>query len=184
MPKPTTPGAGNPTAKPQRIRVKFKGNANTTGKGARSKLTAEIANTIVGVLQAGITMEIACQAVGITTAAAYLWIEKGKRAEPGTPYFEFMDAVSKARALCEINLIQIIQKKAPQDSDDAKWLLERMFPARYGRHVAVAIGGADGGPIQVESTEPKQLTANLPRIFALPRDIDIEAEVQPKENAG
>ena len=184
MPKPTTPGAGKPTAKPQRIRVKFKGQANQSGKGAHSALTAETANKIVDILQAGITMEIACQAVGFPPTTVYRWIEKGKAQPPGHPYREFGEAIAKARALCEIDLVQMIRKSAPQNSDDAKWLLERMFPARYGKHVALALQGADGGPIQVESTEPKQLTANLPRIFALPRDIDIEAEVQPKENVG
>ena len=165
--------------KPQRIRVNFKGQANTKGTGKPSKLDAKLANQIVGLLQRGITMEIACQATGIHTATAYHWIEKGKKEVAGHPYREFSDAIGKARALCEISLVEIIQKHAPENADDAKWLLERMFPARYGKQVALAIAGADGGAVQIEHKGDQPIPLNLPAIFALPRTIDVEAETVP-----
>lgn len=169
MSEPTPKPAKKP--KPQRIRVKIKGNANTTGRGARSKLDATIANQIVTLLQRGITMEIACQATGTSPPTVYAWIAKGKHAEPGHPYREFAEAIGKARALCEINLVEIIQKNAPKDADDAKWLLERMFPARYGKQTTHKLQGDEENPVRVttkhESEPPMSL--NLPAIFFQPR---------------
>ncbi len=168
------------TIKKPKIKVRIKGKANP-GQGHPSKLDAKIANQIVGLLQKGITMEIASQAVGVHIATIYRWVEKGKRHDLGHPYREFCDAIGKARALCEINLVDIITKHAPQDSDDAKWLLERMFPARYGRHVAVQIAGETHthNHVQVETSGPSPIQINLPAIFALPRPLPPDEE--PKQ---
>jgi len=182
MSKPTNPDPK--TIKKPTIKVKITRPPRVGGRP--SKLTAELANKIVSLLQAGITMEIATQAVGITATTAYQWIDKGKRENPGHPYREFADAIGKARALCEINLVSIIAKNAPQDSDDAKWLLERMFPARYGKHVALQIAGETHSHthnhVQVESNGAAPIQINLPAFFARPRILP-QDETQQIKNA-
>ena len=127
--------------------------------GRPELLTPEMANMIVGMLQAGITVTIACETAGINIKTFERWVNKGKEAEPGTNYALFADGVKKARAMGEVNLVNILQKWAPKEPKWAAWLLERMFGERYGKKVEQTLTTAADKPI----------TVMFPAVMATPR---------------
>ena len=123
------------------------------------QLTDELANDLVNMLQNGITVAIACEAVGISVSTYYTWLEYGAEAKPDSKFWKFRKWVCQARALCEINLVSIIQKHAPKDWKAAAWLLERMFGERYGKRVEQT----------VTTPEDKPIICMLPPVITTPR---------------
>lgn len=178
--KKTPPGTGKPTQRrrqKEKLRppakdaqkVTFKGNANQTGKGARSKLIPERANQIVALLQGGNTMEASCSMARVGAKTVYAWIEKGKSRPEGDPYREFSDKIASATHFFEAEHLQNIAKAGRDDWRASLALLERKFPARYRVNHDL---GTPAQPIQVhhkhESDQPA-FVVNLPAIFAIPR---------------
>lgn len=126
--------------------------------GRPSKLTNEVTNQLVALLQQGHTVEIACTAVGIDDKTFHRWMNKGQKQREG-PYRDFFEAIKPARAHAEVQLMDTLQKTALDPTHKsgwkaAAWLLERLFPDRYGRRTAHTIGGMTGGAIEVNGNTP------------------------------
>jgi len=52
-------------------------------------------------------------------------------------YSDFADAVKKAEAEAEANALKAIKDATPQNWQAGAWYLERKYPDRFGRRVAV-----------------------------------------------
>lgn len=118
--------------------------------GRPTKLTSEVQHRIVQAIQAGNYMETAAAYAGINKSTLYLWLKRGAREKERleknsrarmrkaeAPYVKFSNAVEKALAEAEMRDVMIIGKAASEQWQAAAWRLERKFPQRWGRRVAI-----------------------------------------------
>lgn len=118
--------------------------------GRPTKLTPEVQHRIVQAIQAGNYMETAAAYAGINKTTLYDWLRRGAREKERlernsrarmrkaeAPYVEFSNAVEKALAEAEMRDVMLIGKAASEQWQAAAWRLERKFPQRWGRRVAI-----------------------------------------------
>ena len=98
--------------------------------GRKTKLTDERQQLIVAALKAGNYIDTACDYAGISHQSFYNWMEQGEAAQRGK-FFEFFEAVQKARSEAEMRNVNVVQKAAQGGTwQAAAWHLERSFPER------------------------------------------------------
>lgn len=106
------------------------------------ELTARIEQSIV----AGLSYRDACEVVGISETAFYDWIQRGDteidRIEDGheptpneQPFVVFADTIKKAIPKRKETLLHKI--RSDESWQSAAWLLERLHPNEFSRHVKV-----------------------------------------------
>ena len=128
---------------------------------AKCKLTPETSKVILGFIAQGSTEKIACQAAGIDESTLTRWKQDGKAAKSGKFHIFYM-ALKRARAAAfQSNLNEIRRaatekqvlktikvthhpdgtkttveeyKETPRQWQAAAWLLERKYPADFGRN--------------------------------------------------
>lgn len=106
--------------------------------GRPSKLTSEVHELVVEMLQAGNFIETAAAAAGIDRDTIRQWLKRGARAKSGK-FRRFRDDVVKAMAESEAGLIALVANAAIGSEgvrgqwQAAAWLLERKFPEKYAR---------------------------------------------------
>ncbi len=111
----------------------------TKRKGGRpSKLTPELQERIIECIRRGAFIERACQLVGVGERTYHGWIERGEKdaaAGRDTPFSQFMQAATQARAQVQQVCIEyLLNNKDPEKlNENMKWFLERSFFAEYGR---------------------------------------------------
>lgn len=105
-----------------------------TNMAAPSKLTPELQANICKLLETGVPICYACDAVGISQASYTSWCRAGKRCD-GEIYVAFLAAVKKAKArFIQKNLVRIRSAaREPKTWTAAAWLLERLSPAHFGK---------------------------------------------------
>ncbi|MBM3273587.1 MAG: hypothetical protein FJZ00_00435 [Candidatus Sericytochromatia bacterium] len=104
-----------------------------------SKLTPEVQEAIVGAIAGGATREGAAQAVGVSPAALYNWLKRG-RDGVDSAYVEFLEAVTCAEGAFEVNLISKIKELGEKGAVGAlQWLAERRIPERWGQRQQVLV---------------------------------------------
>jgi transposase len=105
-----------------------------------SKLTPATVAAVLGNLAAGNYIETSCAAAGISKQTFYSWKEKGEE-DPDSAYGEFLELVERARAQAEAANLRIIRKAATDSWQAAAWLLERVYPERYGQRNRTTLDG-------------------------------------------
>lgn len=111
--------------------------------GRPTKLTPVVHAAIVDSLRAGVCIETAAEAAGVSASTVHAWI---RRAEDhpndcGEPFLEFHEAYKKARAQAELDAVQVIRAASRTTWQAAAWYLERSQPERWGRRTIVAGNG-------------------------------------------
>ncbi|MBX7167474.1 MAG: hypothetical protein K1X74_14185 [Pirellulales bacterium] len=110
-----------------------------TGRPSKLREAARIARLLAG-LAAGATREGACAAAGVSFAGFRAWMVAGEHAaqceDNESPFLAFMEAIETAEASSEVSLVEIIRNASQTKWVAAAWLLERRWPARYGRRLA------------------------------------------------
>lgn len=103
--------------------------------GRPPKITADAVDTIVLLIKAGNTQEIAATAAGVDRHTFKAWMERGKSdAAKDIPYREFRLKIEQAYAKQEALLVVRVAKAAEKGSAQAaQWLLERRHPARWAK---------------------------------------------------
>lgn len=106
---------------------------------AKRKLSNELRDSLCEALRKGHYRETACALVGIHKDTFYEWIKKSENEErPDYEiYADFADAVKKAEAEAEDKALKVITDATPLNWQAGAWYLERKYPDRYGRRVAV-----------------------------------------------
>lgn len=107
------------------------------------------------------------------------------------PYLEFLEAITHARAVVEARNVgqlqsaarggsvterrtvthadgrtEVVERITPPDWRATAWWLERSFPVRWGRRDQLAVTGAEGGPVETESSAVADLLAKLDEMGA------------------
>lgn len=95
-----------------------------------------VADTIVGLLRNGLGLDNAARAVGVKDDTVREWIRRGEdrdgRRRPAPKYVDFARRVREARAQGEGMLVGQMWRHARDDWRATAWLLERLYPDRYG----------------------------------------------------
>lgn len=99
-----------------------------------TKLTPDLLEAIVSLVEHAVHPEVAAQAFGVARATLYEWIARGRGTDPMRPmepiYAEFADAIDAAEAKAESALVALAIAKARTPAD-AIAVLERRFGARW-----------------------------------------------------
>jgi len=112
------------------------------------KISKEKINQIVEAVRAGNFIETAAAFAGLSKQTLYNWLKEGMRErdrrengeEPDRTkdmYVKFSIDIEQAMAEAEMRDVEIITKAAEQQWQAAAWRLERKYPDRWGRKVAV-----------------------------------------------
>ena len=127
--------------------------------GAPSKLTPEIMNRIISVIEAGNYIEVACQSVGINIDTYYHWLERAREdieeglSETESSYITFSEAVKKAHAAAELALLSKVRDPNCKDWQRYSWILERTRQDRYAIRNKVDLSSKEPLKIVFESVK-------------------------------
>ena len=106
--------------------------------GRPLKLTPETQARIVEAVELGATWERAADAAGVGASTLGLWRRRGEAGE--VPYSAFLAALKRAEGAGVERALRVIRKAAEGGAWQASaWLLERRYPADYGRRSEVAV---------------------------------------------
>jgi len=114
----------------------------------KKKISEEKIKQIVEAVRAGNFIETAAAFAGLSKQTLYNWLKEGMRErdrrengeEPDRTkdmYVKFSIDIEQAMAEAEMRDVEIITKAAEQQWQAAAWRLERKFPDRWGKKVAV-----------------------------------------------
>jgi hypothetical protein len=108
--------------------------------GRPTKLTPELQRRIVKAVRCGNYGETAAASEGVDRATYYRWMERGAAGED--PFRDFCDAVTRARAIAERRMVNVVRTDATQNAESARWYLERSASDRWGRRDKLTIESA------------------------------------------
>lgn len=120
--------------------------------GRKTKLTPELQAQFERMMSNLVPIEAACDALGIHHQTFYNWMERGSRARRGL-FFEFFEAITQARGLGEVNLLQTVNKSAETDWRAAVWLLTVRRPETYRPPTRLEHSGKDGSALPAPSND-------------------------------
>lgn len=147
---------------------------------------------IVERIRASIPPESAAEATGVDASTYYRWMEKGADHWEGgtlrrarTPYREFREAVTRARAEAEAINVAHVSTAAPKDWKAAAFLLERSFAARWRRRDTVHQAGPGEGDPSVPPTRFEHTVAeDAPSKLADLLDLVAKQGARPRPGPG
>ena len=100
-----------------------------------TKLTPDVAVTIIAYIRGGNYLEAASAAAGIVKSTLYDWLKRGapgnEKRDPKGIYREFSNAVEKACAEAQVLALNAIRLDGNWQSK--AWWLERRYPKLWGR---------------------------------------------------
>lgn len=102
---------------------------NRAKKGTPLKLSPELLERVVVLIQNGCYIETAAGACGIPRQTLWEWLKKG--GEGRIPYAEFYEKVTQARDTAEVRDVVTVAKAGIKDWRAAAWRLEKMHGKRY-----------------------------------------------------
>lgn len=109
----------------------------------RWHLTPEIHAEIVAHVAAGASHETAASCARIPPTTLAGWLRRGRAGEPG--YEALALDVDQARAQIELRLVSYVRQSAENGQwQAAAWLLERVWPERYGKRAVEAAAASEG----------------------------------------
>ena len=176
-------------------------------RGRKTILNAKMIENIALMIRSGAYVYAACAAVGISEAAYHKWINKGedelaRRTDEDDPvvdksqqvYVDFVEAITRAEALAEIEATNRIRKLAtavegknavdPRVRLEAdKFFLERRYRDRWGRssnHTG-KVEVEQSGKIEVENTGNTPIVFRVPVPEGMRRIHDLEDEEKDDE---
>jgi len=107
-----------------------------------TKLTAELTAEIVTLVEAGNYNETAAEAVGIDRQTLHNWMKWG--GEGKEPYAAFFDAITRARAKAETDLLAKVSEGDGKGESFGKgkaaaFVLERTRPKKFAQRINVKV---------------------------------------------
>lgn len=110
-----------------------------------SKLTSEVEARIVEAVELGVTWERAADAAGIGASTLREWRQRGEADE--APFAAFVAALKRAEGDGVARALRTIRQAAESGTwQAAAWLLERRYPADYGRRVESRVDVSTSSP--------------------------------------
>lgn len=100
--------------------------------GRTTKLSDELVEELVQLLNAGNYIGVACAAVGLSRRTFQVWMERGANESEGALH-AFRTKIEQSLARGEARNVAQIANAARANWQAAAWLLERQHPERWGR---------------------------------------------------
>lgn len=103
-------------------------------RGGRPELlTEELQKQIIALVRMGMTPASAAMSLGVVKPTIYLWLKKGRR-KMGARYVAFVNQLEQAKHMCVADLVMNVRQTAKdRNSENSKWMLERISRERWGR---------------------------------------------------
>lgn len=126
----------------------FRESPSTVGSMARTGLTPEVHTEIVKAVAAGVPVQYACQAAGVSYETARRWLAIGRghagrqpslRPETRRQYKEFAADVDAAEAQAVRRNLLLVEAAGRTDWRASSWWLERVHPDRFARQTHVTV---------------------------------------------
>jgi hypothetical protein len=111
-------------------------------KGRGTKWSLDTQEAICQAIRLGVPQKYAAEGNGVDEQTVMLWMRRGRAGE--SPYDQFFEAMTRARADCVKRLVVNAQGDGPSG---ARWILERRFSSQFGAKSRIEHSGPDGGPI-------------------------------------
>jgi len=115
--------------------------------GRRTKLlNKDIYNTIIKYISNGNYIKTACLAAGIDGQTYYNWLHRAEAYDGSNGdsiYFDFFELLKRAEAENIARNVKNIQDAGDNDKRNwmaSAWLMERKYPAEYGKRIELDIG--------------------------------------------
>ena len=132
--------------------------------GRPLKLTPEVEARLVEAVELGATWERAADAAGVGASTLRDWRQRGEAGEK--PFAAFLASVKRAESAGVERALRSIRKAAEGGAWQASaWLLERRYPADYGRRSEVSVRASEAQA--ATATSDAAIVAAL-RTFAPP----------------
>lgn len=107
------------------------------------RLTPELRDALLGFLRAGLPIDTAARVIGVTDSTVRVWRSRAVAHRRG--YARFEDEVQQALAEGEALLVSRVADAGRGNWRAAAWLLERLYPDRYGPPNPLDIPDAPAG---------------------------------------
>ena len=101
-----------------------------------TRLTPEVQATVCKAIRHGATYQAASEAAGIAYSTFNDWHK-----DPRPRFVKFSEAIRRANADAQLDLLAKIGNQADKDWRAAAWILERRFKNDFGLAVDVTTGG-------------------------------------------
>lgn len=142
----------------------------------------DLGERIAKMLAAGHYVNVACGAAGVSEASFYSWLEKGEAVRESVQdaedqdeardgltdrdraFLEFLEAVEKGSAACEVRHLRRIDKASEDGTWQASaWFLERRFPRRWGRfdRVEATTNAGVTDPVSEAALKDREIRATV-----------------------
>ena len=103
-----------------------------------TKLTPDVEAAVAEAVELGATWEKAADAAGVGASTLREWRQRGEADE--APFAAFLAALKRAEGEGVARALRTIRQAAESGQwTAAAWLLERRYPADYGRRTEVAV---------------------------------------------
>lgn len=133
-----------------------KGARNQTSEPNRStKLDAEITARFCDAVRLGCSYKLASKAAGISESTFGNWQRRSKTGEE--PFVSFMAEVERAESDHAQACLESIMAARDTDWKAGAWMMER----RHGYVRREEVSGPDGGPVQIETADPKVILEEM-----------------------
>ena len=140
-----------------------------------TKLTDELSAAFCAIVEEGTHLETAAESVGIAVSTLYNWLDWGS--EGREPYAAFLEDVTRARAVAEIELIRTLKRGDGKgisfgQARAAAFLLERTRPNKYAQRVNLKVEDAVREVLEVVSRvcSPEDFARILERLERVDRE--------------
>jgi hypothetical protein len=137
---------------------------------AKSKLTYEAQEKIIGAVRGGQTLECAAALAHIDRSTLNDWRYRGQQEAAGSRYAEFNQAMEWALLESEAMLVHAIVTDS--DWKAKKWILKNRFPDRYRDLTRAELAGLDGKAIPVDMGARFTVVVNCPECEAAVSDAE------------
>lgn len=116
----------------------------TRNRRTKASIDPKIFATLVAVVRVGAGKKEAAAQAGIAESTIHSYLERGraalkiepsKRTEEESAFADFQADIAKAENHVRVYCLGMIQKAVAGDWKAGAWLLEKLYPSLYGRHV-------------------------------------------------
>lgn len=117
-------------------------NYNINKVMAKTKLNPKVQKALLKCVELGVPREQASQVVGISSATFRRWVVRGENPQgvEDDIYARLVNEIERSQAKFIKTNLEIIQKAAQRDAHHSEWLLERGFPALFGKRMEIDVG--------------------------------------------
>lgn len=118
----------------------------------RWHLTPEIHEALVSQVRQGASYETASAHARVPHTTVHNWLHRGRNGDP--TYESLAIDLAQARAQVEMRLLSYVMQSAEMGQwQAATWLLERVWPERYGKRAAEQAAASEGLQVVVRVSD-------------------------------